>query len=49
MSDEHEHRSEEEVTDEQSDTVEDLEVPEGQGDDVAGGAWPKKYEGATES
>lgn len=49
LAEEHEHRSEEEVLDEQSaDAVEDLEVPEGQQDDVAGGivnAWPKKYEG----
>jgi hypothetical protein len=45
---EHEHRSEEEVTDEQE--VEDLDVPEGQQEDVGGGytikqAWPKKYDG----
>lgn len=45
---EHEHRSEEEVLDEQkTDTVEDLEVPEGQSADVGGGlggAWPVKWE-----
>jgi len=35
---EHEHRSEEEVlAEQQADAVEDLEVPEGQQDDVAGG------------
>lgn len=45
---EHEQRSEEEVLDEQNaDAVDDLEVPEGQSADVAGGiggAWPTKYE-----
>ncbi len=42
---EHEHRSEEEVlAEQQPDAVEDLEVPEGQAEDVAAGAWPKKYE-----
>jgi hypothetical protein len=39
MSDEHEHRTEEEVLEEQkADAVEDLDVPEQQADDVAGGA-----------
>lgn len=46
---EHEHRSEEEVTDEQSaDVVEDLEVPEGQQEDIGGGikqAFPIKWGG----
>jgi hypothetical protein len=42
---EHEHRTEDEVLDEQNaDAVEDLEVPEGQGADIGGGAWPIKYE-----
>jgi hypothetical protein len=42
---EHEHRSEEEVLDEQkTDAVEDLEVPEGQSADVGGGAWPVKWD-----
>ncbi len=42
---EHEHRSEEEVlAEQQPDAVDDLEVPEGQTEDVAGGAWPIKYE-----
>lgn len=49
--DEHEHRTEEEVTDEQA--VEDLEVPEGQQEDVGGGAlkqgFPIKWGGASES
>jgi hypothetical protein len=45
MADEHEHRTEDEVLDEQgADAVEDLEVPEGQGEEVGGGAWPKKIE-----
>jgi hypothetical protein len=34
---EHEHRTEEEVLEEQGETVEDLDVPEGQQEDVAGG------------
>jgi hypothetical protein len=42
-----EHRTEEEVLEEQGDTVEDLEVPESQSDDVSGGAFkqgfPTKY------
>lgn len=46
---EHEHRSEEEVTDEHSeDLVEDLDVPEGQQEDVGDGfkqAWPIKWDG----
>jgi hypothetical protein len=43
---EHEHRSEEEVTDEQSaDAVEDLDVPEQQAEDVGGGNWWQKIEG----
>jgi hypothetical protein len=46
--DEHEHRSEEEATDEQAaDVVEDLDVPEGQQADVEGGfkqGWPIKIE-----
>jgi hypothetical protein len=46
---EHEHRSEEEVPEEQeAEAVEDLDVPEEQQEDVAGGfvnAWPKKYDG----
>jgi hypothetical protein len=47
MAEEHEQRTEEEVTDEQVEAVEDLDVPSGQQDDVGGGfkqAWPKKYE-----
>lgn len=41
---EHEQRSEDEVLAEQeADAVEDLDVPEAQGEDVSGGAWPKKY------
>lgn len=45
---EREHRSEEEVLDEQkADAIEDLDVPEGQSADVGGGnivgAWPVKY------
>jgi hypothetical protein len=43
---EHEQRSEDEVLAEQdAEAVEDLDVPEEQGEDVAGGAWPKKYDG----
>jgi hypothetical protein len=39
MTEEHEHRTEEEVLEEQkAEAVEDLEVPEQQADDVAGGA-----------
>jgi hypothetical protein len=34
---EHEHRTEEDVLEEQDETVEDLDVPEGQQEDVAGG------------
>jgi hypothetical protein len=41
---EHEHRSEEEVPEQDADAAEDLEVPEGQAEDVGGGAWPKKWE-----
>lgn len=45
---EYEHRSEDEVVAEQeADAVEDLEVPEGQSDELTGGAWPKKYDGGT--
>ena len=45
---EHEHRTEEEVTEEQdADAVEDLDVPEEQSGDVGGGAqgWPIKHNG----
>lgn len=42
MAEEHEHRTEEEVLDEQTDPVEDLDVPEGQQEDVAGGIWKVK-------
>lgn len=45
---EHEHRSEEEVLQEQeTDVVEDLDVPEGQAADVEGGAWPQKIDPPT--
>jgi hypothetical protein len=41
---EHEHRSEEEVTDEQSaDAIEDLEVPEGQQEDIGGGSFKQAF------
>jgi hypothetical protein len=43
---EREQRTEDEVLAEQeADAVEDLDVPDDQGEDVAGGAWPKKYTG----
>jgi hypothetical protein len=50
MAEEHEHRSEDEVLSEQTaDAVEDLDVPEGQAEDVSGGnfkqAWPVKWQG----
>jgi hypothetical protein len=39
MADEHEHRTEDEVVDEQqADVVEDLDVPQGQQGDIAGGS-----------
>ena len=39
MSEEHEHRTEEEVLDEQqADVVEDLDVPQSQQEDIAGGS-----------
>jgi hypothetical protein len=39
MADEHEHRTEDEVLDEQqADVVEDLDVPQGEQEDVAGGS-----------
>lgn len=42
---EHEQRTEDEVLGEQAaDAVEDLDVPEGQSDEVSGGAFPKKWE-----
>jgi hypothetical protein len=37
MADEHEHRTEDEVLEEQADEVEDLDVPEGQQEGIAGG------------
>jgi hypothetical protein len=47
---EHEQRSEDDVLAEQeADAVEDLDVPEGQSDEVSGGAWPKKVEFGGES
>jgi len=48
MEGEHERRTSDEVADEQqAEAVEDLDVPEGQDEDVTGGmqGWPKKYEG----
>lgn len=46
MADEHEHRTEDEVLEEQeAEAVEDLQVPEGQAEDVKGGwSWGKKKE-----
>ena len=42
---EHEQRSEEDVlAEQQPDAVEDLEAPEDQTEDVAGGGWPIKYD-----
>jgi hypothetical protein len=39
-----EHERTEPEQDERAEEVEDLEVPEGQQEDVGGGAWPKKIE-----
>lgn len=39
---EHEHNEPEQ--DERAEDVEDLEVPEGQQEEVGGGAWPQKYD-----
>jgi hypothetical protein len=39
---EHEHRTEEEVLEEQEDTVDDLEVPGDDAEGVAGGSWDIK-------
>jgi hypothetical protein len=45
MAEEPEQRTGDEVADEQeADAVEDLDVPEGQSEDVEGGAWPKKID-----
>ena len=50
MADEHEQRTEDEVLDEQqADVVEDLDVPQSQQDDVAGGSGGSGGDRPTES
>jgi hypothetical protein len=42
---EHEQRTEEEVLEEQDESIEDLDAPDDEAQNASGGAWPKKYDG----